>query len=222
MDFVHVGDRDGRKGIYLVNIVDEVTEYEFVGAVAAISERFLMPLLEGLLDLFPFVIKGFHADNGSEYINHRVADLLNKLHVEFTKSRPRHSNDNALVEGKNGHVVRKQFGHDHIPQRHAALVDDFAQQQLSPFLNYHRPCLFPVEYRDPAAKIRRRYPRQGVTTPYEALKSLDDAHTHLKSGLTFAQLDAVAYAESDLAAAKRLNDARRELFGTVFGDPLAA
>ena len=164
----------------------------------------------------------FEHYNGSEYINHRVADLLNKLHVEFTKSRPRGSNDNALVEGKNGHVVRKQFGHDHIPQRHAALVDDFAQQQLSPFLNYHRPCLFPVEHRDPTGKIRRRYPRQGVTTPYEAFKSLDDAHTHLKPGLTFAQLDTVAYAESDLTAAKRLNDHRRELFGTVFGDPLAA
>ena len=74
---------------------------------------------------------------------------------------------------------------------------------LVKFLNYHRPCLFPVEYRDPAGKIRRRYPRQGVTTPYEAFKSLDDAHIHLKPGLTFAQLDAVAYAESDLAAAKR-------------------
>ena len=86
----------------------------------------------------------------------------------------------------------------------------------------HRPCLFPVEYRDAAGKIRRRYPRGGVTTPYEAFKALDDANTHLKLGLTFARLGAIAYAESDLAAARLLNDARRELFRTVFGDPLAA
>ena len=71
----------------LSNLVDQVTQYEFVGAVEAISERFLVPVLEGLLGLFPFVVIGFHADNGSEYINHTVAALLNRLHIrEFTKS----------------------------------------------------------------------------------------------------------------------------------------
>ena len=88
-----------------------VTQYEFVGAVQAISERFLVPVLEGLLGLFPFAVKGFHADNGSEYVNHRVAALLEKLRIEFTRSRPRRSNDNALVESKNGSVVRRHLGH---------------------------------------------------------------------------------------------------------------
>jgi len=40
----------------------------------------------------------FHSDNGSEYINYVVADLLNKANVSQTKSRARKSNDNALVE----------------------------------------------------------------------------------------------------------------------------
>ena len=98
MNCVHVGDRDGAKGVYLVNVVDEVTQYEFVGAVAAISERCLVPVLDGLLGLFPFAVVGFHADNGSEYVNHTVAALLNKLRVErFTKSRARHSNDKSWV-----------------------------------------------------------------------------------------------------------------------------
>ena len=66
VDTVHQGDRDGAKGVYLANVVDEVTQYEFVGAVAAISERFLVPVLEGLLGLFPFMVVGFHADNGSD------------------------------------------------------------------------------------------------------------------------------------------------------------
>ena len=116
-----------------------------------------MPLLEGLLPSFPFPILGFHADNGSEYINHRVAALLDKLRVErFTKSRVRTSNDNALVEGKNANVVRRWFGHDHIPQRFAPEVNRFAQGTLSPFLNFHRPCLLATEYRDAAGRGRRR------------------------------------------------------------------
>ena len=67
------GDRDGHKGVYYINTVDEVTQYEHIGCVQAISERFLLPVLEALIDAYPFKIHGFHADNGSEYINHRVA-----------------------------------------------------------------------------------------------------------------------------------------------------
>ena len=97
VDTVHQGDHDGAMGVYYINAVDEMTQFQFVGSVQAISERFLLPMLEGLIKAFPFVIQGIHADNGSEYINHRVAALLNKLRIgEFTKSRPRHCNDNPF------------------------------------------------------------------------------------------------------------------------------
>ncbi len=85
---------------------------------------------------------GFHADNGSEYINHRVAELLTKLNAEFTKSRPRHSIDNALAESKNGAVVRKHLGYTHIPSHFASQVSDFTLDVLSPYVNFHRPCFF--------------------------------------------------------------------------------
>ena len=213
VDTVHQGDRDGHKGLFLINLVDEVTQYEFVGAVHGISERFLLPLLEGLLLSFPFRILGFHADNGSEYINHRVAELLDKLRVErFTKSRPRTSNDNALVEGKNAHVVRRWFGHDHIPRRFAAEVNRFAQGTLSPFLNFHRPCLFATEYRDADGRIRRKYLARDVVTPYARFRSLPGAERHLKPGLDFELLDAAAATETDLEAARRVQAERRALF----------
>ena len=216
VDTVHQGDRDGVKGLFLINLVDEVTQYEFVGAVHGISERFLLPLLEGLLLSFPFRILGFHADNGSEYVNHQVARLLEKLRVErFTKSRPRNSNDNALVEGKNAHVVRRWFGHDHIPRRFAADVNRFAHGVLSPFLNFHRPCLFATEYRDADGRIRRKYLARDVMTPYARFRSLDGAEEHLKPGVDFQLLDAAANAETDLEAARRVQAARRALFQLV-------
>ena len=216
VDTVHQGDRDGEKGVYLINLVDEVTQFEFVGAVVGISERFLVPLLEGLLLSFPFPILGFHADNGSEYINHRVAALLEKLRVgRFTKSRARHSNDNALVEGKNANVIRKWFGHDHIPQRFAPEVNRFAQATLSPFLNFHRPCLFATEYRDNQGRIRRKYLAEHVMTPYAKLRSLADAEHFLKPGVHFALLDAMATAETDLEAVRRVQAERRELFRLI-------
>ena len=223
VDTVHQGDRDGVKGVYIVNLVDEVTQYEYVGVVRGISERFLIPALEALLLMFPFPVLGFHADNGSEYINHRVADLLQKLHVgEFTKSRARRSNDNALVEGKNAHVVRRHLGHEHIPARFADDVDAFARGHLSPFVNFHRPSLYATEYVGSKGKVRRKYLRDDVKTPYEKLKSLSGATGHLKPGLTFGALDRIAGAQSDLEAARALNAARAELFRRIRSTAAAA
>ena len=216
VDSVHQGDLDGKKGVYEVNLVDEVTQYEFVAAVEALSERFLVPALEALIGAFPFEVKGFHADNGSEYINHRVARLLRKLHVEeFTKSRPRRSNDNALVESKNASVVRRHLGHTHIARRHAPLVNAFLRDVLAPFLNYHRPCHFPVERTDRKGRTSKTYPFENVTTPYLKLKSLDHAEHFLRPGVTFEQLDIVAVALDDLAAATLVNEARDRLFRKI-------
>ena len=78
-----------------------------IASVEKISERYLIPALEPLLEAYPFAVLGFHSDNGSEFVNRQVAALLDKLRAEFTPSRPRQSNDNALAECKNGHVIRQ-------------------------------------------------------------------------------------------------------------------
>lgn len=215
IDSVHQGDFDGIKGLYHVNAVDEVTQWQGIFSVPKISEHFLVPNPETLIDTFPFVIRGFHSDNGSEYVNHRVAGLLNKLNIEFTKSRSRQTNDNALAESKNGSIVRKQFGYAHIPAAYADQVNQFAVKILTPYLNFHRPCLFPNTVIDKKGRQRKRYRYQDLKTPYDKLKSLPDAATYLKPGITFGQLDAIAHAESDNAAARRLQQARAILFQSI-------
>jgi transposase InsO family protein len=89
-----------------------------------------------MLAAFPFVIKGFHSDNGSEYINKHVCKLSEKLHIELTKSRSRHSNNNALAESKNASIVRKQFGYQYIAQKWAPLMNEFNLKYLYPYINY--------------------------------------------------------------------------------------
>ncbi len=213
VDTVHQGDLDGVKGVYHINVVDEVTQYQAVGSVETISERHLLPVLEQLLAAFPFAILGFHSDNGSEYVNRRVAKLLEKLRAEFTKSRPRRSTDNALCEGKNGSVVRKHLGYGHIPGRFAEPLNRFNREVLTPYLNYHRPCLFASEREDPrTGRIRKRYRHGDVRTPYERLRDLPDAEQYLRPGVDFAQLDAQERALTDLEAARRLNAQRETLF----------
>ena len=213
---VHLGDRAGRKGIHLINVIDEVTQFQHLGAVPRIAHHFLVPRLEALLSAFPFRIEAFHADNGTEYVNRQVAALLNKLHIgTFTKSRPRHSNDNALVEAKNGSIVRRWLGRVHVPYALVPQVNDFLEQALCPFLNFHRPCLFPTEVISPSGRIRRRYRQQDVATPYEKFKSLPGAESLLRPGVTFATLDRTAAETSDLDAAKTVQRAREKLFRII-------
>ncbi len=212
VDSVHSGDWDGAKGLYLINMVDEVTQYQLVAAVPRLGEQHLLPALEGLLEAFPFTILGFHADNGSEYVNHQVAGLLNKLLVEFTKSRPRRSNDNALVESKNGSVVRKHLGHAHIPAKGAEAVNAFLREHFWAYLNYHRPCFFPTTEIDAKGRQRKRYRYEHLMTPYDKLKSLPNATAYLKPGVNWERLDALATEISDNEAAKRMNEAREKLF----------
>ena len=212
IDSVHQGDQDGVKGVYHINAVDCVTQWQLVASCEHLSEAYLLPVLQSLFESFPFVILGFHADNGSEYINHTVAKLLEKLRVEFTKSRPRHSNDNALAETKNGAVVRKHLGYAHIPQHFATQVNAFLNEFLNPYVNFHRPCFFPETITDAKGKQRKRYRFETMMTPYEKFRSLPQPQQYLKPGITLEQLETTATAMSDNEAAAKLNEAKQHLF----------
>jgi len=212
VDTVHQGDWNEKKGVYHINAVDEVTQWEIVASVEKISEYYLEPILENMMASFPFVIRGFHSDNGSEFINKTVAKLLNKLLIRFTKCRPRHTNDNGLVESKNGSVVRKQLGYAHIPQVYATTIDRYHRDFLNVYINFHRPCFFAVSVIDHRGKVKKTYPYKEVMTPYEKLKSLPEAQSYLKAGKTLQQLDDIANQMSDNEFAERMVKARSDLF----------
>ena len=213
VDTVHQGDYLGNKGVYHINIVDEVTQYELIATVEQITERYLKPVVEELLRLFPFAIFEFHADNGSEYINRWVVELLNKIHVDLTKSRSRHSNDNALVESKNGSVIRKMYGHNFIAKRWAREINEFNKKYLNIYLNYHRPCGFAVLRADKRGKIRKNY--EIWLTPYEKFKSLENAKQYLKPNFSCSELDKIAFEKSDNLFAEEMQKAKQKLFKNI-------
>lgn len=210
VDTVHQGDRDKEKGVYHINIVDEIIQWEIVGCVEKISEYYLEPLLRDILEQFPFKIINFHSDNGSEYVNQAVARLLNKLLVHQTKSRARHCNDNALAECKNGAVVRKHMGYMHIPQMHAEAINRFYKEYLNPYLNYHRPCGFATIIQDARGKEKKVYNVYQV--PYEAFRGLPNAKNFLKEGVSWEILEKQAYEKSDNECAALMQKAKVELF----------
>jgi transposase InsO family protein len=216
VDTVHQGDLDGIKGVYHINAVDQVTQWQVVGSVSAITQTHLEPVLRAILQQFPFLVRGFHSDNGSEFINDTVSGLLQDLLIEQTKSRPRHSNDNGLVESKNGAVIRKHLGYGYIAAEHAPDLHAFYQRHFNPYLNFHRPCGQPERIVDERGKEKYVYRR--YATPWETLRELSralpKANSYLKPELSIQSLDRIAAAHSDTESARGMQEAKRKLFLT--------
>lgn len=213
IDTVHQGDFDGQKGVYHINAVDEVTQWQVMAATPKICELWLIPVLEAMLDQFPFRIRGFHSDNGSEFINYDVSRLLGKLLIEQTKSRSRHSNDNGLVEAKNGAVIRKHLGYGYIDAQYAEAITQFYGEHMNPYVNFHRPCAVPEQIHLGNGRIKRIYRRWA--TPWELLEAVPDLKAYLRPGLTAAALKARAAQQCDTEAALGMQQAKRELFRRI-------
>lgn len=206
-------DSVSQKDVYHINSVDEITQAEVVFCVPQLSEAFMLPALTEIFDQYPFLIFNFHSDRGHETINYLVADLLQRLLIKQTKSRSYHSGDNALVETKNGAVIRKNMGWEHINQNLCDEINRYYRNYFNPYLNFHRPCAFPTIVADEKgrkAKVYRLY-----QTPYERWKSLPEAQKYLRPGVTFTQLDTQAYAHSDNEFAKIMREEERKLFAKI-------
>ena len=149
---------------------------------------------------------------GSEFVNYTVATLLEKLRIEQTKSRPRRSNDNGLVEAKNGAVVRKHMGYGHIGSAHAEAIHSFYEKHFNGYLNYHRPSGQAEIIEGEKGKSRRVY--RWYATPWEVLRQLPGVAGYLKPELTIDALNAVAKVETDTEAARRMQGAKQKLFAS--------
>lgn len=214
-DSVHQGDCNGEKGVYHINSVDEVTQWQVPIAVEDLKEACIEPALDSVFRLFPFFLLNFHSDNGGEYINKVIDKFLRRWHMEQTKSRPRHSNDNGLVESKNGAIIRKHMTHYHIPQPFAARINKFYKEHLIPYLNFHRPCAFPKVEVALNGKRRITYPQKNYMTPYQKLKSLADWTQYLRPGVTVETLEQQATEKTPNQAARDLKEAKRKLFNII-------
>src|SRR3989344_3782158 len=206
-------DSVNQKDVYHINSVDEIDQWEIVFCVPQLSESCMIIALETIFDQYPFVLFNFHSDRGHETINYLVADLLQRLLMKQTKSRSYHSGDNALVETKNGSVIRKNMGWEHIDQSLCDEINVYYKNFFNPYLNYHRPCAYPTIQVDDKGKKKKIY--NLYQTPYDHLKSLPNAQRYLKKGVTLEQLDKIAYSHSDNEFAKMMREEERKLFQKI-------
>lgn len=218
VDSVHQGDKNGEKGVYYINSVDEVTQWQIVMSTEKISEAYLLPIIQMLLEQYPFKIREFHTDNGSEYINHQLVDLLNRLLIKLTKNRSRKTTDNALAESKNN-IIRKHMGYFYISQKYAPVINEFMVVYFNPYLNFHKPCGYATITTDAKGKQKKTYKKENYMTPYRKLISLPNFKKYLKPGV-LEQLEKTAHCMSDNDYAVIVQREKEKLFNNIGLNPI--
>jgi len=164
VDTVHQGDWDGAKGVYHIHALDAVTQWQAVGCVSKISGVYCCPCWKRCWRSFRLWCRGFTPTTA------RSTSIS-----EWRKCRT------SCI--KNGAVVRKRMGYGYIAGEHAEAIGKFYALQLSPYLNFHRPCGLATVSLDERGKRQRQYKTQDGRTPLEKLKSLERAEQYLKPGV---------------------------------------
>lgn len=207
-----------QREIYFIHLVDEITQWEGMVAVANITDEQMEVAFRLILSMIPFVIYNFHSDRGSENINYRIARMLNKLRIKQSKCRSGQHNDNALVEGKNNAIIRKNFGYGFMPKQVLRQLNYYLLHYFVPYLNFHRPCLFATIVTQPSGKTHRKYITR-PQTPFEKLWELSGLHHRkfIKKTVKPSELFAYSREFSHNEFATVVRSQEREVFDLISG-----
>ena len=123
-----------------------------------------------------------HPDCGTEFLNQFVIKWAKDNDMDFTRSRSYHKNDNAYVEQKNGHVVRKEIGYRRLDTTEVITVMNELYEKLSLHRNFFVPQRKLLSKERNGAKYRKKYDK--AKTPYERVLSADSVSPKVKESLT--------------------------------------
>lgn len=139
-----------------LTMTDLVTGWTENASIRNNASKWIVQAVGDLQGRFPFPLVVFDSDNGSEFINHDVAGWLQARDIAQTRSRPYRKNDQATVESKNNHVVRKHAFHwRYDTPEELALLNEL-WELVSLRLNFFTPTKKPVGYATTADGRRKR------------------------------------------------------------------
>lgn len=155
-----------------LTLTDTVTGWTEAASIRNNASLWITQAVEDLQASFPFPLVSFDSDNGSEFINHDVIAWLQARDIEQTRSRPYRKNDQATVESKNNHVVRKHAFHWRYdtPEEIALLNEMWPLVSLR--LNFFTPTRKPIDYRT-GSDGRRRRVYDKPSTPWQRVLDAD-------------------------------------------------
>jgi hypothetical protein len=154
---VHCGGSLLGDMIYSVNYTDVATLWVSFAAQWNKGERATKISLQRIKGKVPFTILGMHPDTGSEFINWTLQAWTKEEKIDYTRSRPGHKNDNAYVEQKNGHVLRRFMGYSRLDCPELVNPMNKMYDKLELYLNHFVPSRKCLEKVRIGSKYKKKY-----------------------------------------------------------------
>lgn len=178
---VHCGSSLLGDMVFSVNYTDIATLWLGLSAQWNKGQLPTRESIESIKKHLPFKMLGLHPDTGSEFINWHLKGWCDKQSIEMTRSRPSHKNDNAYVEQKNGHVIRRFLGYTRfdIPKTVEAINKIYLKLEL--YLNHFVPSRKCIKKVRIGSKYKRKYDK--AQTPYTRILNHKDIDNQIKKNL---------------------------------------
>ena len=151
-----------------LNLTDVRTGWVFTRSVRNNANTHILSALQAALDQIPYAVTGLDFDNGSEFLNHPVIEWASERKIFFTRSRPYKKNDQATIESKNNHLVRKYAFYYRYDTEEERRVLGRLWPLVNDRLNYLTPTIKPTGYASTRDGRRRRI-YDKPATPFERL-----------------------------------------------------
>ena len=170
---VHCGSSLTGEMVFTVNWTDVATLWGGRSAQWNKGQRATLDSLSAIKDRLPFALLGAHPDTGSEFINWHLKGWCDEQSIELTRSRPNHKNDNAYVEQKNGHVVRRFVGYQRLDCKDTVAVLNELYEVLDRYLNHFVASRKLVSKERHGSKYKKKYDKG--QTPYQRVLARPDS-----------------------------------------------
>ena len=167
--------------VFSLNYTDIATLWHGLSAQWNKGQIATLQSIKSIKERLPFRFLGVHPDTGSEFINWHVKGWCDKQSIELTRSRPNHKNDNAYVEQKNGHVIRRFIGYTRFDTPKTVIILNKLYVKLELYLNHFVPSRKCIEKVRIGARYRRRY--DNAQTPYKRVLAHPAVNKEVKENL---------------------------------------
>jgi hypothetical protein len=164
----HCGSSLSGSFVYSVNLTDIATGWIETRACWGKGQIGVFEALKSIKSALPFKILGFDSDNGTEFINYYLVKFFKNNHIEFTRSREYHKNDNAHIEQKNWTHIRQYLGYHRFDNPDIlALLNNLYSNQWPLFFNFFVPSVKLIAKHRIASKTIKKYDKP--KTPFQRL-----------------------------------------------------
>jgi transposase InsO family protein len=163
----HDGGNPAGEFCYTLTMTDVKTGWTIHFALMNKASTWVLTALDKAAQMLPMGLKGIHSDTGSEFINKPVDLWCQRNHVEFSRGRPTHKNDNCYVEQKNYATVRKTVGYFRYQGAAGVAALQAVYDAYNPLLNLYYPCMKQISCERVGAKKKRKYDE--AKTPFQRL-----------------------------------------------------